>query len=58
MGQHRYVAGGRKDRGSMMDVILYVKESIQAYEIKLEREADCDEAVWCKLFQESGCVWM
>ena len=26
--------------------ILYVKESIQAYEIKLEREADCDEAVW------------
>ena len=34
----------RKDR-----VILYVKESIQAYEIKLEREADCDEAVWCKI---------
>ena len=28
---------------------LYVKESIQAYEIKLEREADCDEAVWCKI---------
>ena len=24
---------------------LYVKESIQAYEIKL----DCDEAVWCKI---------
>ena len=30
-------------------VILYVKESIQAYEIKLEREADCDEAVWCNI---------
>ena len=30
-------------------VILYVKESIQAYEIKLESEADYDEAVWCKL---------
>ena len=30
-------------------VILYVKESIQAYEIKLERKADCDEAVWCKI---------
>ena len=28
--------------------ILYVKEYIQAYEINLEREADCDEAVWCK----------
>ena len=31
---------GRRGGG----VILYVKESIQAYEIKLEREADCDEA--------------
>ena len=30
-------------------VILYVKESNQAYEIKLEREADYDEAVWCKI---------
>ena len=29
--------------------MLYVKESIQADEIKLEREADYDEAVWCKI---------
>ena len=36
---------GRRGGG----VILYVKESIQAYEIKLKREADCDEAVWCKI---------
>ena len=36
---------GRRGGG----VILYVKESIQAYEIKLERKADCDEAVWCKI---------
>ena len=36
---------GRRGGG----VILYVKESIQAYEIKLEREADYDEAVWCKM---------
>ena len=36
---------GRRGGG----VILYVKESIQAYKIKLEREADCDEAVWCKI---------
>ena len=35
---------GRRGGG----VILYLKESIQAYEIKLEKEADCDEAVWCK----------
>ena len=32
---------GRRGGG----VILYVKESIQAYEIKLESEADYDEAV-------------
>ena len=36
---------GRRGGG----VILYVKESIQAYEIKLERKADCDEAVWFKI---------
>ena len=45
---------GRRGGG----VILYAKEYIQAYEIKLEREADCDEAereadcdeaVWCKI---------
>ena len=36
---------GRRGRG----VILYVKESIQADEIKLEREADYDEAVWCNI---------
>ena len=30
-------------------VILYVKEYIQADEIKLESEADYDEAVWCKI---------
>ena len=29
--------------------ILYVKGSIQTCEIKLEREADCDETVWCKI---------
>ena len=36
---------GRRGGG----VILYVKESIQAYEIKLESEVDYDEAVWCKI---------
>ena len=33
---------------------LYVKESIQAYEIKLEREADYDEAVWCKIVSRNS----
>ena len=29
------------------EVILYIKEYIHAYELKLEREVDCDEAGWC-----------
>ena len=36
---------GRRGGG----VILHVKKSIQANEIKLEREADYAEAVWCKI---------
>ena len=36
---------GRRGGG----VILYAKESIQAYEIQLESEADYDEAVGCKI---------
>ena len=30
-------------------VILYFKEAIQAYELKLDKEADCKEAVWCNI---------
>ena len=33
---------GRRGGG----VSLYIKESVQAYKVKLEREADCNEAVW------------
>ena len=36
---------GRRGGG----VILYVKESIQAFEIKLESEAEYNEVVWCKI---------
>ena len=36
---------GRRGGG----VILYIKESIQAYVIKLEKEAECEEAVWCNI---------
>ena len=49
-GMTRYVMF-RRDRIGRRGgrVILYVNESIQAYEIKLEREADCDEVAWCKI---------
>ena len=36
---------GRRGRG----VILYIKDCIQAYEIKLEREANCEEAAWLNI---------
>ena len=39
----------RKDRIGRMGlggVILYIKQSIQVYEIKIEREAGYDETVW------------
>ena len=36
---------GRRGGG----VILFIIESIQVSEIKLEMEADCDEGVWCNI---------
>ena len=30
-------------------VLLYIKENIPAYEVLLSEEADCNEAIWCKL---------
>ena len=31
------------------EIFLNVKQCMQAYEIQIEWEADCDEAVWCKI---------
>ena len=30
-------------------VLLYIKENMPAYEVLLSEEADCNEAIWCKL---------
>ena len=40
----------RKDRMGRRGggVLLYIKETIPAYEIQLQEEADCKEAIWCK----------
>ncbi|KAK2154128.1 hypothetical protein NP493_2220g00009 [Ridgeia piscesae] len=43
---------GRRGGG----VILYIKESIQAYEIKLEKEAECEEAVSCNIVTENSTL--
>ena len=41
----------RKDRMERRGggVLLYIKETIPAYEVQLAEEAYCNEAIWCKL---------
>ena len=41
----------RKDRMGRRGggVILYIKDTIPAYAVQLQEEADCNEAIWCKL---------
>ena len=41
----------RKDRMGRRGgrVLLYIKETIPAYEVQLQEEADCNEAIWCEL---------
>ena len=36
---------GRRGGG----VLLYIKETIPAYEVQLQEEADCNEVIWCKI---------
>ena len=36
---------GKKGGG----VLLYIKDTIPAYEVQLQDEADCNEAIWCNL---------
>ena len=36
---------GRRGGG----VLLYIKETVPAYEVQLNEEAECNEAIWCKL---------
>ena len=43
---------GRRGRG----VLLYIKETIPAYEVQLQEEADCNEAIWCKLVTGNATV--
>ena len=39
----------RSNRMKGRGVILHNKEYIMDYEIKLKREVDCDESVWCNI---------
>ena len=31
------------------EYFVYIKDTIPAYEVQLQEEADCNEAIWCKL---------
>ena len=28
---------------------MYIKDSIQAYEMQIEKEAECEESIWCNI---------
>ena len=44
----------RKDRMGRRGggVLLYIKDNIPAYEVQLQEEADCNEAIWWKLVKD------
>ena len=35
---------------------VYIKESIQVYEIQLEKEVVCEEAVWCNIVRVNSTL--
>ena len=43
---------GRRGGG----VLLYIKDTIPAYEVQLQEEADCNEAIWCNLVTRHTAV--
>ena len=50
----------RKDRQERMGggVIMYIKDSIQAYELQMEKEAECEEAIWCNIATKTSTLTM
>ena len=50
----------RKDRRGRRGggVLLYVNDTMPAYEVQLREEADCEEAIWSKLVAGNKTVTM
>ena len=48
----------RKDRQERMGggVIMYIKDSIQAYELQMQKEAECEEAIWCNIATKNSTL--
>ena len=40
---------GRMGRRGGGGVLLYINDTIPTYEVQLQEEADCNDAIWCKL---------
>ena len=49
LGLQGYVMFRKNRMGTRGGVLLYIKETIPAYEVQLQEEADCKEALWCNL---------
>ena len=35
---------------------MYIKDSIQAYELQIEKEAECEEAIWCNIATKNSTL--
>ena len=35
---------------------MYIKDSIQAYELQMEKEAECEEAIWCNIATKNSTL--
>ena len=53
-GYVMFMKDRRERRGG--GVILYTKESIQAYEITLKSETDCEEAIWSSIVTKNSTL--
>ena len=49
MGQEGYVMLMNDRMGRRGGILLYISETIPAYEVQLQEEAYCNEALWCNL---------
>ena len=35
---------------------MYIKDSIQTYELQMEKEAECEEAIWCNIVTQNSTL--
>ena len=35
---------------------MYIKDSIQAYEMQIEKEPECEESIWCNIATQKSAL--